>query len=288
MVRSLRGFVVDTGFVALAVGLAAASMAACHFDSDGVPGGANDEPPGDAEPTFPDGGDPGSPPPEAVKTCFYGPDVATPLAVVEAGLETLAGASAVHVRLTLDRAFVDNSYGKNAVGWPAGRMGGHQLADLVRSDRAPLTLSDGAGAVVFDLALDYLSPDPTAPSGYRSLGVAGGEGALRLGAAADVLAVSTSLDRNLNERGYRQFMVDSPPTDATYAPPATAPAWDFRVVYEVWLRAEAFGPAGFGSARIGAVHASPSKPGETTVPVVPGPCPPEPTSAAAARAAASR
>jgi hypothetical protein len=89
-----------------------------------------------------------------------------------------------------------------------------------------------------------------------------------------VLAVATSLDRNLNGCGYCETQ-DSPATDESYAPNDTTPQWDYRMVYEVWIDADAFGDAGFGGLDIEYVHASPAKGSGDTVIVDPGPCPPE-------------
>ena len=47
--------------------------------------------------------------------------------------------------------------------------------------------------------------------------------------------------------------------DAAYTPNADATDWDYRVSYEIWVSSEAFAEAGFGSALIENVHASPSK-----------------------------
>jgi hypothetical protein len=104
--------------------------------------------------------------------------------------------------------------------------------------------------------------------------VSGGEGKLLLGAATDVVAYSTSLDRDLNTCGYHDYLVDSPATDAQYTPNPVTPDWDYRVVYDVWVKRSAFGSADFGSAVVDYVHASPSKAASPSVTVVPGACPP--------------
>ena len=83
---------------------------------------------------------------------------------------------------------------------------------------------------------------------------------------------STSLDRDLDACGYGSYTTNSPATDASYTPNAATPDWDYRVVYDVWVKASAF-PAGFGAATIPYVHASPAKL-SATLPVTPGPCPP--------------
>jgi hypothetical protein len=91
---------------------------------------------------------------------------------------------------------------------------------------------------------------------------------------AAVVAVSTSLDRNLNTCGYEDFLVDSPATDAAYSANPAAPNWDYRVVYDVWVEREVFATPGFGRASVEFVHASPSKAGKNTIEVTPRDCPP--------------
>src|SRR6185312_11149835 len=87
---------------------------------------------------------------------------------------------------------------------------------------------------------------------------------------------STSMDRNLNACGLDAFVSDSPETDSLYTPVVGAEAWDYRVVYDVWIDADVFGSAGFGKATVDFVHASPSKAdGGPSSTVEEGPCPPD-------------
>ncbi|HTQ03085.1 MAG TPA: hypothetical protein VMI54_04485 [Polyangiaceae bacterium] len=237
--------------------------------------------------------------------CFSGdadPTPEDPLATIEQVIETLDGIRMVHLRVTFDPAFVDNTYGANASsGWGtstassqpaapgampapgmmpgmmAGMMmppkrGGHTFDDLVGSDHVELLLADGSGNTVMDFDIDYISADSSSTCGYRTLGVTGAEGKVIQGDASDVLGAATSLDRNLNGCGYC-YTTDSPATDDAYTPNPATPAWDYRVVYEVWLALDAFGSAGFGQAYINDVHASPSKLDSDTVTVEPAPCP---------------
>jgi hypothetical protein len=106
--------------------------------------------------------------------------------------------------------------------------------------------------------------------------VNGGEGKLIVGRPEWILATATSIDRNLNACGLDSFVESSPATDASYTPSAAASDWDYRVAYEVWVSTEAFGDAGFGSALIQNVHASPSKAAGDTTDVLPAPCPVDP------------
>jgi hypothetical protein len=138
-------------------------------------------------------------------------------------------------------------------------------------------LLDANGDVAMHFKIDYVSKSASSPSGYASLGVNGGEGKLILGQPEWVLATATSIDRNLNACGLGSFLEDSPATDASYTPNPDASAWDYRVAYEIWVSTDAFGDAGFGSALIDNVHASPSKAAGDTTDVLPAPCPVDPS-----------
>ncbi len=234
-----------------------------------------------------------------------------PAAIIEQTIETLNGVSFVHIRVTFDPAFVDNTYGANAsAGWFAtvnGKTGkGHTFStDLTNSDHIDLLLTDGTGATVMQFGEDYIHsltatpkkgtggspslPDAGIGCGYANLGVTGGDGEMILGKSTDVLAVASSIDRNLSGCGYCQSAactagttgigdgdctINSPATDSAYTPNPLTPKWNYAVVYEVWINAAAFGSAGFGQAYITYVHASPSKAGQNTLYVEPTPCPP--------------
>jgi hypothetical protein len=94
-----------------------------------------------------------------------------------------------------------------------------------------------------------------------------------LGDRAAILGYGSSLDQNINERGYCGYLTDSPATDAACTPNPAAPDWDFRVVYDVWIAVSAFTPEPFGSAYMSFVHASPSKASTNTVEIEPAECP---------------
>jgi hypothetical protein len=229
--------------------------------------------------------------------CFYGdtPAPSIPAATIEHVVEVLNGQKAIHIRVTFNPNFVDNTYGENAIGWgddgaepapapppmgggkapkPPKAKGGHTFKDLVGSDHVELKVTDGSGALALHFKLDYISEDASSACGYHNLGVTGGEGKMIVGSASSVLATSTSLDRDLNGCGYC-YTVDSPATDENYTPNPATPKWDYRVVYEAWLDPAAFGAAGFGEAIVESVHASPSKLDSNTVEVVKKPCPPD-------------
>jgi hypothetical protein len=94
------------------------------------------------------------------------------------------------------------------------------------------------------------------------------------GDEAAILAANSSLSRNLNERGYTTYVEDSPATDADYTPNPATPAWDYRVIYEVWVDAAQFNDIDLIDACIDSIHASPAKIGDNTVEVFPDECPP--------------
>ena len=182
----------------------------------------------------------------------------------------------IRVRLVLDKQFVDNTYGANASIYynKHGQARGHSFQDLWKSDRAQFLLYDGNSNEVMDFSVDYLDVDGSAPSGYASQGVNGGDGGVNIGNSAWVLDASTSLDYNLNSAGYSNMTTDSPATDANYTPNPSYANWIYDVIYTVDVDKAAFGQAGFGSVSIPYIHASPSRVGENTVNVQPGPCAP--------------
>jgi len=236
--------------------------------------------------------------------CYTGAGDLTPddpSGVIEQVIETIDGKTYLHLRVTFDPRFVDNTYGVNASsGWvnrmmagpmggamPGGAMGGkggpmggmtakaaHTFDDLVGSDHVELVLVDGKGNPVLDFDVDYVSKKTDAPCGYGTLGVSGGEGKMLLGEASAVVAVSTSIDRNLNGCGYC-LITDSPATDDAFSANPSAPNWDYRVIYEVWIDFSTFKGRGFGVAYIPQVHASPSMASSNTIDVEPTPCPPD-------------
>lgn len=214
----------------------------------------------------------GAPTPDDITQCFFGPDNPVPAATMEQVLECVDGKDVVHIRLTLNPAFVDNTYGAGSIGWPVRR--GHTWRDLYKSDHAEIVMTDEGGAKILQFKIDYISEDASLPTGFGTLGISGGDGSISLGDAAWVLDTSTSIHENINERGYGTYLVDSPLTDAKYTPNPEAPNWDYRVVYEAWVDVHAFGARGFGGATIEYVHASPAKGGSDTIIVTPGECPP--------------
>ena len=215
-------------------------------------------------------------------TCFYSSSVSPtlPLAFIEQDEEIIGGKDLIHVRLTMNPTFVDNTYGSTAIGWSGSDAGtmmmgpgmhGHSFWDLIDSDHCEFDFKNASGDVVLSFNMDYCSADANAPSGFACLGVSGGDGGMLIGSASDIVYYNTSLGRDLNACGYGSYTTNSPATDANYdANPAT-PNWDYRVVYDVWVSKAAL-PSGW-SVSIPYVHASPSKMASTYT-VTAAPCPP--------------
>jgi len=245
-------------------------LLACGGSSSG--GGGDDDPATYHPPYESCAGAPAATPPPSGSLCLVdpaSPPTAPPFAVIEHEFLQYNGVDAIHLDVVFDPKFVDNTYGTSAIGWSRS----HTFKDLVGSDHAEIKVLDAKGTVVLDFNLDYISADPKAPCKFSCLGVDGGEGKMLLGDRKAILGWSSSLDRNLNERGYCSYVTNSPPTDANCTPNPAAPNWDFRVVYEVWIAASAFSATPFGSAYMSFVHASPSKLADNTVTVQPGECP---------------
>jgi hypothetical protein len=230
-----------------------------------------------------------------VTTCFFNDmDPVTPAAIVEHRIEVVNDARWIHVRLTFNPDFVDNSYGENAIGWgdvtvdvppapgmdpmkapkPKKQKGGHTFKDLVGSDHAELQMYDSSGELITQFKLDYLSEVDGLASGYGCAGVTGGEGKMIVGEPEWILGATSSMDRNLNGCGGTDYLEDSPATDENYTPNPDASYWDYRVVYEAWVAEAPFEANGLGNVLLEFVHASPSKAESDTQTVTPGECPP--------------
>ncbi len=167
----------------------------------------------------------------------------------------------VLVRFIQSRDVVDNTYGVNA---SAGWTHGHKFTDLVGSDHAEFRFKNGAGVVVMDFSIDYISKSSAFPSGYGTLGATGGDGKITVGSASDIVSYDTSLTDDLNQSpAFYGYTVDSP------APESAFPTWDYRDAYTVVVRGSAFGSSGFGSVEVPYVHNSPAK---TTDVITPTPC----------------
>jgi len=166
------------------------------------------------------------------------------------------------LRTSRSRNVNDNTYGTGQVGWPGNN---HTFNHLVGSDAVQVALYDNAGVRKMEVKLDYISASSSAPSGYKSLGVSGGDGAMVFGSSSYVLGADSSLAKNFNQFGY-VLTANSPATNSSYAANAAYPNWIWDVYYDVTVNPAAFGSAGFGYPRLTSMHASPSKTGSNTEP----------------------
>lgn len=200
------------------------------------------------------------------KICFTSSTIPD---VVSAKIEWTSNPdNTITIKTTFSKTFVDNTYGVNAIGWGTK---GHTFGNLVGSDHLQLALFDTKGVKKLEFKLDYITSSSTVPSGYKTLGVTGGEGQMIVGSATNVVGARTSISENLNTFGY-VLTTNSPSTTPTYTPNPAYPNWIYDVWYEVTVNASAFGADGFGAPSITGVHASPSKTGNNTEIVIPGPC----------------
>ena len=173
------------------------------------------------------------------------------------------------IRTTLSKDYVDNTYGNTNMGWG---LKSHKFTDMVNSEFLQIGLKDFNGVKRMEFKIDYLTASSNVASGYKSLGVSGGDGAMLIGNASDIVNVRTSLDANFNEYGYI-LTSNSPSTNNYYIPNPLYPNWIYEVWYEVTVKASAFGSSGFGSPTIAALNASPSKAGSSKEAVSIGQCP---------------
>ena len=211
---------------------------------------------------------------DAGATCFFGEEMTTPSATVEYITEVVAENEYVHLRVIFDPDFVDTVYGECSAetGWNPRR--GHTFKDLRSSDHVELMLYNCSDELSMHMKVDFLDTSDSTACGYATGGVLSGDGEMFVGDPEQVLAVGTSLDRNMNGCGYCDDMASPCPSDDSWGASEEAPEWDFRMVYELWIDAEAFGDAGFCRPDIEYVHASPSKASTDTILVEPDDCPP--------------
>jgi len=174
-----------------------------------------------------------------------------------------SGSGDVYVAFTQPLSLVDNTYGKNSIGWgdaaPSGKN--HNFKDLKGSDKAQFVFTDGLGQAVLDVTVDYISEDG---HDYRCLGVSGGDGKVSTGSAGDVLEWGSSLDCNFNTLGY-VLTENSPLTDDDYTENPQYVGWVFEVAYELRVSGDLFRGNGFGDVAIPIVHDSPNKIGKNKV-----------------------
>jgi hypothetical protein len=178
---------------------------------------------------------------------------------------------AVDVVIVFNPVFTDLTYGTSSIGWNPKRP--HTFKDLYQSDHAQVSFLNGDGTEVFMANIDLISESADAASGYASLGITGGDGAILTGNVSDVLSVGTSMDDNINYYGYELFN-NSPATDSAYTPDPEYPFWEFYAVYRISVKPEIFGESGYGGAFMTYVHSSPAKTSSDTYDLTEKPGPP--------------
>src|SRR5262249_32980993 len=139
----------------------------------------------------------------------------------------------------------------------------HKFNDLVGSDQATFTAKDSKGNTVFDFQFDYIGTNNSTPSGFASLGAAGGDGKVNTGSASDLIQFKTSLDYDLNVIAHgTTFNSNSPVPDNANENSTSTPGaagWVFNIEYEGEISAATFGANRFGSLTLDSVHDSPNK-----------------------------
>lgn len=176
----------------------------------------------------------------------------------------------VQVTYVQNNVLNDNSYGANIVNWPSS----HTFNSLLGSDKAEFSFKNKAGTEVMHFFLDYLTATNTVPSGYKSLGVSGGDGSISVGSAANIASFDTSMSKNFNSAGLGVvagkasngvlLTTNSPKTVSSSSYQVVDSffnSWEFRNIYQVTIKAAAFGTSGFGSVAVPTVHNSPPKAG---------------------------
>ena len=184
-------------------------------------------------------------------------------------------ANNLYVMFAQQTSVNDNTYGTNAsAGWSQVNGGmGHQLSDLLGSDKAEFTLSSGA-TTVWDGYIDYAT---LSGGKYVSLGVgSGGDGSFVGGTstAAALTQSVTSLKYDLNGASTNNTcsattnspVVGSPEPDVATNRTTGCGNWVTPTVYELAFSKAALSPTLFdasgnfiGTLDVSTVHNSPSR-----------------------------
>jgi hypothetical protein len=183
---------------------------------------------------------------------------------VDAGILIIEKLANNDIKVTYRQSLnlVDNTYG---TGTSPDWNRNHSFNDFLGSDKAQFVFSNGAGAKVLDVDIDYISASSSFPSGYGTLGASGGDGQVNFGSASSLASFTTTMTTNLNQSpAFYGYTTNSPPIN----PPL--PGWDYVDGYTVVVKAATFGTSGFGSVSVPAVHNSPPKIGSNKV--LPVPC----------------
>lgn len=213
----------------------------------------------------------------------------------------------VSVAFITPRSVNDNTYGGQSIGWKPPKNPTtpqdfvneeHKFSNLTGSDKGVFEFTDGTGKK-FEVTIDYITEiknaNPLYPTGFASLGAAGGDGGVKGINVNQVVAATTSLTYNLNtlfpnEAGFYSKVNNVDPHSPAalpvigqaadgsiivdYSQPyqVTNPAfqgWVFDMIYEVRISATAF-QGGFANVAFIDSHNSPAKSGAQVV-IIPEP-----------------
>ena len=168
---------------------------------------------------------------------------------------TVLNSGDVKVVLEYSKDFNDNTYDDshngNTIGWPGGN---HKFSHLAKSDKAEFEVFDGNNNSVIHFDLDYLeSGQSSYPSNYGPR-----IEKLYSGNSSDIVNFNSSLSKNFNDYNY-VLTHSSPATDSNYTQNPNYPNWNFNMVYEFTISANAFNGNGFGGVDVVSLHNSPSK-----------------------------
>lgn len=135
----------------------------------------------------------------------------------------------------VDENVTDNSYGRGSnFGWG---WFGDSLANML-NDGAEFQILDAQGNKVLDFVADYVSPSPSYPSGYGTMGVKGGGGMIYAGSSSNIVKIDTSITDNLNlKKAFYKCTQNSPTGN---------PNWENKYAYKVEISSRAWGSRGFG------------------------------------------
>lgn len=136
------------------------------------------------------------------------------------------------IRTTFSKKLGDNCYDHK------------DFKDLVGHDYLQLALYDGSNRKKLEFKIDYISASKSVRSGYKCLGVWGGNGRMIYGHSSNIISAKTSLDANFNDYGYVMTR-NSPATDENYSTNSSYPNWIYDVWYEIKVKASAFNKGGF-------------------------------------------
>jgi hypothetical protein len=203
----------------------------------------------------------------------------------------------LYIAYVTSLSLVDNTYGKNSHNSWALSGKSHSFKNLTGSDKAQFLVTRGDGSTLADFTVDYITASTAKstrfpsgfPSGYGSLGAAGGDGKVNTNNTGDSaffallstkFQAATSIDYNFNllpcvKTTDSPQLVAASPANSVFdiaSPPEAAACnpWVFEVVYEFRMAGSAFGASGAGTVDVVGQHISPNKLTQNLI--VPDPC----------------